>query len=228
MRADQEKFVITNVQYRVELAKEPLEILKGVSLVIEPGDSIAITGASGSGKSTLLNIMAGLLKASGGELCFNGNTLHQMSEQERTIWRLENVAFIFQSFELLDNLTALENVQFPLELRGDKSAKEKAMHYLELVGLQNRAKHFPSTLSGGEKQRVAIARAFSLKPKLLFADEPTGNLDNETGEKIADLMFELNKGETTLVIVTHDKALARRANTVYQLENGSLLGHTNA
>jgi putative ABC transport system ATP-binding protein len=217
------QFVLTDLHYRVDLSEGPLEILNGVNLELRLGGTLAITGASGSGKSTLLHVMAGLLSPSSGELFFNQAALHRMSENDRAAWRLQNVAFIFQSFELLDNLTALENIQFPLELKKEEDVVEKAKHYLELVGLSNRATHFPRTLSGGEKQRVAIARAFSVKPKLLFADEPTGNLDNKTGEKIVDLMFQLNDEHSTLVIVTHSKALAERAEYRCQLENGQLL-----
>lgn len=216
-------FELSSIYYSVMMNQSTIEILKGVDLKVAAGSSIAIMGNSGSGKSTLLNIMAGLIRVSQGHIHCHGENLCQLSEDELANWRLQKLAFIFQSFELLDNLTALENILFPIELRGEKKAKDIALSFLDKVSLADRASHFPKTLSGGEKQRVAIARAFALSPQILLADEPTGNLDEKTGALISDLMFELNTKNTTLIIVTHSKKLAARADVCYQLENGQLV-----
>ena len=218
-----EPFVIKaqNVSKRVMLSDETLEILSGIDLEIKKGDSLAIVGRSGSGKTTLLGLLAGLDTASDGAIYILDRDLSNMGEEERAALRAQHVGFIFQSFQLLSSLTALENVMLPLELRGDDSAKQEAEQFLQRVGLDKRVGHFPHQLSGGEQQRVAIARAFACKPSILFADEPTGNLDTATGQNIIDLLFELNQSEaTTLIMVTHDDSLAARCNSTLRLESG--------
>ncbi len=210
-----------NISKRVTLSDDTLEILSGIDLEIKKGDSLAIVGRSGSGKTTLLGLLAGLDTASDGAIYILDRDLSNMGEEERAALRAQHVGFIFQSFQLLSSLTALENVMLPLELRGDGTAKQEAEQFLERVGLSKRAGHFPHQLSGGEQQRVAIARAFACKPSILFADEPTGNLDTITGQNIIDLLFELNLTEaTTLIMVTHDDSLAARCNSTLRLENG--------
>lgn len=202
---------------------ETINILTGVNLEIKYAESVAIVGASGSGKSTLLGLLAGLDEASGGDIIIHQQNLGQLDEDQRARLRSESVGFIFQSFQLLPSLSALENVMFPLELQGDASAAEKARQLLDRVGLNQRYAHYPRQLSGGEQQRVAIARAFVTQPQLLFADEPTGNLDKATGETIINLLFEMNQEkQTTLVIVTHDDALAQRCDRRLLLQNGQL------
>ncbi|WP_433857810.1 ABC transporter ATP-binding protein [Alkalimarinus sediminis] len=218
-----EPFVIKaqNVSKRVMLSDETLEILSGIDLEIKKGDSLAIVGRSGSGKTTLLGLLAGLDTASDGSIFILDRDLSNMGEEDRAALRAQHVGFIFQSFQLLSSLTALENVMLPLELRGDKNAKQEAEEFLQRVGLGERVGHFPHQLSGGEQQRVAIARAFACKPSILFADEPTGNLDTATGQNIIDLLFELNRSEaTTLIMVTHDDSLAARCNSTLRLESG--------
>lgn len=218
-----EPFVIKaqNVSKRVMLSDETLEILSGIDLEIKKGDSLAIVGRSGSGKTTLLGLLAGLDTASDGAIYILDRDLSNMGEEERAALRAQHVGFIFQSFQLLSSLTALENVMLPLELRGDDNAKQEAEQFLQRVGLDKRVGHFPHQLSGGEQQRVAIARAFACKPSILFADEPTGNLDTATGQNIIDLLFELNQSEaTTLIMVTHDDSLAARCNSTLRLESG--------
>jgi putative ABC transport system ATP-binding protein len=201
-----------------------LEILQPISLQVVEGESVAITGASGSGKSTLLGILAGLDTPSSGEVYLNGNCLTALDEEGRAKVRAENVGFIFQSFQLLPGLTALENVMLPLELRGNKQAKILAMNFLQRVGLEKRLKHYPQQLSGGEQQRVAIARAFASQPKILFADEPTGNLDSTTGAKIIDLLFELNRTQgATLVLITHEQRLASLCQKHIELSAGAII-----
>lgn len=200
-----------------------LTILKGIDIEIKEGESVAIVGASGSGKSTLLGLIAGLDVCSGGESYIYEHALSHLNEEQRASLRGEYIGFIFQSFHLLPSLTALENVMLPAELSGDKEAKAKAMTFLQQVGLQHRLDHYPRQLSGGEQQRVAIARAFASNPKVLFADEPTGNLDSDTGEIITDLLFELNKSQgTTLVMVTHDMKLAQRCQRQLLMASGRL------
>lgn len=200
-----------------------IDILTGVNLEIKYAESVAIVGASGSGKSTLLGLLAGLDEASSGEIIIHQQKLSQLDEDQRARLRSESVGFIFQSFQLLPSLTALENVMFPLELQGDASAAEKARQLLDRVGLAQRYAHYPKQLSGGEQQRVAIARAFVTQPQLLFADEPTGNLDKATGETIINLLFEMNREKhTTLVIVTHDDTLAQRCDRCLLLQDGKL------
>ena len=201
-----------------------LTILHGLSLDLAKGDSLAIVGSSGSGKSTLLGLLAGLDLPSSGEIELAGHALHTLDEDRRARVRAEQVGFVFQSFQLLDNLNALENVMLPLELEGRRDARQRASDLLERVGLGQRFSHSPRQLSGGEQQRVAIARAFAAEPAILFADEPTGNLDSHTGERISDLLFELNQERgTTLVLVTHDERLAQRCRRLIRLEAGHLV-----
>lgn len=201
-----------------------LAILHDLSLDLARGDSLAIVGSSGSGKSTLLGLLAGLDLPSTGEVELAGNTLQSLDEDRRARIRAEHVGFVFQSFQLLDNLNALENVMLPLELEGRSDARQRAAVLLERVGLGQRFTHYPRQLSGGEQQRVAIARAFAAEPAILFADEPTGNLDSQTGERISDLLFELNQERgTTLVLVTHDERLAHRCRRLIRLEAGHLV-----
>lgn len=200
-----------------------LDILKGVNLEIKSAETIAIIGASGSGKSTLLGLLAGLDKASSGEVILAGKNLNQMDEDGRAELRGEKVGFVFQSFQLLPSLTALENVMLPLDLQSRQSSKQDAEVLLSRVGLKDRLQHYPKQLSGGEQQRVAIARAFVTAPDILFADEPTGNLDKVTGQHIIDLLFDINREKkTTLVIVTHDENLAQQCDRCLILENGLL------
>ena len=213
-----------NLQKRVPMAGTELEILKGITLEIKSGESVAIIGASGSGKSTLLGLLAGLDEASGGSVTINGTDLGTLDEDGRARFRGEHIGFVFQSFQLLPALTALENVMLPLELQGQSEVTQKAEQYLKRVELDARMGHYPLQLSGGEQQRVALARAFASRPAILFADEPTGNLDSRTGDRIIDLVFELNREEgTTLVLVTHDSALADRCDRRLRLDGGALV-----
>ncbi len=206
------------------MAGEELEILKGINLEIKSGESVAIVGASGSGKSTLLGLLAGLDQASGGRVVIGGTDLGQLDEDGRALFRGREIGFVFQSFQLLPALTALENVMLPLELQGEGDARAQAENFLQRVELGPRMTHYPRQLSGGEQQRVAIARAFAARPRILFADEPTGNLDTRTGGHIVDLLFELNREEgTTLVLVTHDRSLADRCERCLTLEAGALV-----
>lgn len=206
-----------------------LLILDQLNLSIDSGESVAITGASGSGKTTLLGLLAGLDLPSSGEVSLLGKSLSPMNEDQRAALRLGKVGFVFQSFHLMDNLTALENVMLPLELDdkstpGFKQIRQRAKEALQQVGLGERTSHLPTQLSGGEQQRVALARAFVGQPEILFADEPTGNLDRETGEEIIALLFSMQqKSQTTLVLVTHDEHLAKRCEKHYQLEKGRLM-----
>lgn len=198
-----------------------LTVLDSVSFEVGAGERFAIVGPSGSGKTTLLGLCAGLDRASTGNVEINGVDLNPLSEDERAALRNKYVGFVFQNFQLIPTLTALENVMTPLELRGEKGAEATAMQWLEKVGLADRGDHYPTQLSGGEQQRIAIARAFSNSPSILFADEPTGNLDGENGDKIADLLFEINEAAgTTLIMVTHDMDLAHRVGRVLKLKNG--------
>ncbi len=203
-----------------------LTILQGIDLEIKRGESIAIIGASGSGKSTLLGIMAGLDSPSSGEIYLLNSALHALDEDQRAAVRAQGVGFVFQNFQLLPGLNALENVSLPIEISGQvsqKEAKHQASIWLEKVGLSKRMHHYPRQLSGGEQQRVAIARAFAAKPKVLFADEPTGNLDSHTGEQIIQLLFELNHAaQTTLVLVTHDAKLASACERCLTMSEGVL------
>ena len=207
----------------VPTADGDLDILRGINLEIAAGTSAAIVGASGSGKSTLLGLLAGMDVASGGEITLDGQELSLLDEDQRARLRAEKIGFVFQSFQLLPALTARENVMLPLELSGKKDADQIADRLLAEVGLSDRLDHYPTTLSGGEQQRVAIARAFARQPKILFADEPTGNLDTRTGERVIDLLFQLNASEgTTLVLVTHDERLARRCDVRFAMDAGEL------
>ncbi len=200
-----------------------LTVLENVNLHIEKGETCAIVGPSGSGKTTLLGLCAGLDRASSGSVSLNGITLDHLDEDQRAEIRGKYVGFIFQSFNLMPTLTALENVMVPLELRGDKSAGNIAIDLLDKVGLVARKDHFPTQLSGGEQQRVSIARAFSNQPDILFADEPTGNLDEETGVHIEQLIFDLNRDAgTTLVLVTHDMNLARKTQRIISIKGGKV------
>ena len=200
-----------------------LEILKPISFEVKSGQTVAIVGASGSGKSTLLGLLAGLDQVSGGQIFLDDEPLHEMDEEQRAQLRGAKVGFIFQSFMLVQSLTAIENVMLPAEIAGFDDAREQAKSILEQVGLGHRANHYPNQLSGGEQQRVAIARAFIGKPKILFADEPTGNLDAANSEKIEKLLFELNRDlGTTLVLVTHDNELALRCSRQLTMQAGEL------
>ena len=214
---------VNNLGKRVPMADGELAILEGINLEIKSGETVAIIGASGSGKSTLLGLLAGLDTASDGQVLIDGEDLQALDEDGRAALRGRDVGFVFQSFQLLPALTALENVMLPLELKGDGDPKEKAAGYLKRVGLESRMDHYPRQLSGGEQQRVAIGRAFAGSPRILFADEPTGNLDRATGERIADLLFDLNREEgTTLVLVTHDLTLAQRCGRKFEMDSGAL------
>lgn len=202
-----------------------LTILDEVSLAIHAGETVAIVGASGAGKSTLLALLAGLDEPSSGEVWVDGENITALDEDGRAAVRARRVGFVFQSFHLVPSLTALENVMLPLELAGRRDAREAASQALEEVGLGARVGHYPRQLSGGEQQRVAIARAFVTRPAVLFADEPTGNLDTATGARIADLLFQLNAAAgTTLVLVTHDRGLAARCGRIIEIDGGRLTG----
>jgi putative ABC transport system ATP-binding protein len=208
----------------VQSGDEPLAILDDVSFAVDPGASIAIVGASGSGKTTLLGLLAGLDQPTSGDVWLDGQALSTLSEDERAAMRQRLLGFVFQSFQLLPALTALENVMLPLELAGPGDAQPVARTWLDRVGLSKRGHHYPRQLSGGEQQRVAIARAFAGDPKLLMADEPTGNLDGATGVEVADLMFRLNREHgTTLLLVTHDTSLASRCGRRLSLSAGRLI-----
>ncbi|MGB4074973.1 ABC transporter ATP-binding protein [Pseudomonas sp.] len=215
-----------NLSKVVPSTEGELTILHDLSLELASGDSLAIVGSSGSGKSTLLGLLAGLDLPSSGSVVLAANDLGSLDEDQRARVRAEHVGFVFQSFQLLDSLNALENVMLPLELEGHADARQRARALLERVGLGQRLTHYPRQLSGGEQQRVAIARAFVAEPAVLFADEPTGNLDSHTGERISDLLFELNKERgATLVLVTHDERLAHRCQRLIRLEGGHLVDH---
>ena len=208
---------------RVSTAESELEILRGIELEIKQGETAAIVGASGSGKSTLLGLLAGLDTPSGGMISLDGINIVNLDEDQRATLRSQKVGFVFQSFQLLPALTALENVMLPLELAGIEHAREKSEEFLSRVGLGERLRHYPGTLSGGEQQRVAIARAFASQPVILFADEPTGNLDTATGANVIELLFGLNEEEgTTLVLVTHDNGLADRCQRKFTMTAGHL------
>jgi len=210
-----------NLNKVVPSAEGELSILADLSLQLAKGDSLAIVGTSGSGKSTLLGLLAGLDLPSSGEVHLAGHALAALDEDQRARVRAEHVGFVFQSFQLLDSLNALENVMLPLELDGRRDARERATELLGRVGLGERLYHYPRQLSGGEQQRVALARAFAAEPDVLFADEPTGNLDTHTGAHITELLFELNRERgTTLVLVTHDERLAKRCHRMIRLEGG--------
>ncbi len=213
-----------NLSKQVLSGDQPLVILHEASFMVDAGESLAILGASGSGKSTLLGLLAGLDVPSSGSVLLDGNDLFALDEDGRARLRGELAGFVFQSFQLLPALNALENVMLPLELRGVADARERAAESLRQVGLGERAHHLPKHLSGGEQQRVALARAFVTQPRILFADEPTGNLDAATGAQIIELMLELNRAQgTTLILVTHDEALARHCGRQLRLEAGRVI-----
>ena len=218
-----------NISKKVSSPEGSLTILSDVSFSIAPGESVAVVGPSGAGKSTLLALLAGLDLPTQGYVMLNGVNLGELDEDGRARVRADSVGFVFQSFHLVPSLNALENVMLPLELAGHDGAREASRAIIERVGLKERWSHYPAQLSGGEKQRVAIARAFATEPAVLFADEPTGNLDTRTGETIMELMFELNrKSSTTLVLVTHDNSLAGRCDRILSLDAGKLVGDTPA
>jgi len=212
------------VDKQVSSPEGPLTILSSINLSIVAGESVAVVGASGAGKSTLLALLAGLDEPSAGRIWLNGAELTRLDEDGRAALRAKHVGFVFQAFHLVPSLTAIENVMLPLELAGRKDARGAALEVLEKVGLSARKGHYPNQLSGGEQQRVAIARAFVTRPAVLFADEPTGNLDTVTGERVIDLLFDLNAASgTTLVLVTHDKSLAARCQRVIHLDAGRIV-----
>lgn len=214
---------VQNLSKTYRSGEHDLNVLNNVSFDVDKGQSFAIVGPSGSGKTTLLGLCAGLDTTDEGEIWLCNENLMGLDEDGRALLRNQNVGFVFQDFQLLPTLTALENVIVPLELRGVRNAYEQGRELLEKVGLLNRAAHYPSQLSGGEQQRVALARAFSNKPSILFADEPTGNLDDDTGTRIEELLFELNKEQgTALVIVTHDLELAKKTDKSIRLRSGKI------
>ena len=215
---------------RVQISEGELTILDEVSIEISAKERVAIVGASGSGKSTLLSLLAGLDEPSGGCVTYHDrDDLSSMSEAERAAFRAEWIGFVFQSFQLLSSLTAIENVMLPLELNGEAHASARAREWLDRVGLSHRLTHYPRQLSGGEQQRVAIARAFAMEPRVLFADEPTGNLDTATGQKVVELLFEINRDAgTTLILVTHDANLAKQCDRSIRLEAGKVVDSSAA
>ena len=220
---------LQNVSKTYQSGSRKLTVLDQVTLSIQAGETLAIVGPSGSGKTTLLGLCAGLDSSSTGSVVLNGESLEKLNEDQRAAVRSRDVGFIFQNFQLLPTLTALENVMVPLELKKRTNAKEKAMELLDKVGLKDRATHYPTQLSGGEQQRVSIARAFANAPKILFADEPTGNLDTETGAMIENLIFDLNKEQgTTLVLVTHDLELAAKTQRIVHIKGGKIQEETHA
>ena len=215
---------ISGLQKTYTSGSKELTVLQHINFEVEKGQTFSIIGPSGSGKTTLLGLCAGLDQPTAGTVELCGHDLSTLNEDERAALRNKEVGFIFQNFQLLPTLTAIENVSVPLELQGDKNASTRAKELLEQVGLADRLDHYPSQLSGGEQQRVALARAFVNKPSILFADEPTGNLDEETGEKVIKLLFELNKSAgTTLVIISHDLDLANRTQQILRLKGGQIL-----
>ena len=220
---------VSNLSKVYTSGSRKLTVLDEVTFDIRAGEIISIVGPSGSGKTTLLGLCAGLDSGSTGSVVLDGNSLEKLSEDQRAAVRNQSVGFIFQNFQLLPTLTALENVMVPLELKKRKDARKKAQELLDKVGLGDRGTHYPTQLSGGEQQRVSIARAFANEPKILFADEPTGNLDTETGEMIEKLIFDLNKEEgTTLVLVTHDLELAAKTQRIIHIKGGKVQEGTHA
>jgi putative ABC transport system ATP-binding protein len=215
---------VNKLRKEVSSGDNKLVILDDVSFNLLEGQSLAITGPSGSGKSTLLGLLAGLDTATSGEIYLNGEALHELDEEQRALLRKEKVGFVFQSFELLPSLTALENVMLPSELKDEDEPEERAKYFLDRVGLKEREHHYPNQLSGGEQQRVAIARAFACSAKILFADEPTGNLDPKNGKMVSDLLFEVNsETDNALVVVTHDHDLADRCDKKINLKLGKIV-----
>jgi len=215
---------VQNLTKTYQSAGKQLTVLRDVSFSLEEGDTFSIVGPSGSGKTTILGLCAGLDRSSSGSVVLNGFALDDLNEDQRAELRNKYVGFIFQNFQLMPTLTALENVMVPMELRGGKNIKDHCLELLDRVGLAERHHHYPTQLSGGEQQRVSLARAFSNRPKILFADEPTGNLDDETSEKVVELMFDLNKeAGTTLVLVTHDMELADRTKRIIRIKGGQII-----
>jgi len=222
---DQREIILscTRLNKTVPMGSAELTILRDVELTLHQGESVAVMGASGSGKSTLLGLLAGLDQASSGEIHLLGESLHLLNEDQRAELRRKRLGFLFQSFHLLPSLNALENVMLALEVAGDDQPRQQALQALQAVGLGERLKHYPGELSGGEQQRVALARAFCIRPKLLLADEPTGNLDRDTGDQVADLLFRLQREQgVSLLMVTHDPQLAARCNRQLRLDAGRL------
>ena len=224
--------VAENLEQTYTSAGKPLTVLREINLSIEPEAFVAIVGPSGSGKTTLLGLLAGLDVPTRGRVLIDGQSLGDLTEDERAALRGEKIGFVFQTFQLIPTLTALENVLVPIELRGNgagRTAQGNAVQLLERVGLGDRVHHYPAQLSGGEQQRVGLARAFASAPRILLADEPTGSLDTETGTTVIDLLVELNRdAKTTLVLVTHDPALAARARRVVRLSAGSVVSDTRS
>lgn len=217
---------ITGLEKTYSSSDKQLTVLQDISFDVDKGQTFSIVGPSGSGKTTLLGLCAGLDAPDGGSVELCGQDLNSLNEDQRAQLRNKEVGFVFQNFQLLPTLTALENVSVPLELQGAKDATQKSRTLLEKVGLGDRVHHYPSQLSGGEQQRVALARAFANSPSILFADEPTGNLDAETGEKVIQLLFDLNRENgTTLVIITHDLELAQRTQQILQLKGGTIVSN---
>lgn len=216
---------IENLNKSYQSGSKKVKVLEDINFEVEKGDTFAIVGPSGSGKTTLLGLCAGLDYSDSGKVSIDGIDLSQLNEDERAALRNEKIGFVFQNFQLIPTLTALENVAVPIELKNGKNVVTRSRDLLEKVGLGDRFDHYPSQLSGGEQQRVALARAFSNEPELLFADEPTGNLDSETGSKVIELLLELNRiSNTTLVIVTHDIELAKKTDHILQLKGGKVVG----
>jgi putative ABC transport system ATP-binding protein len=219
-----EILTVSNLNKSYISAGTALSVLQDINFRISQGSTVSIVGPSGSGKTTLLGLCAGLDRATSGSVQLNGITLDKLNEDERARIRNQYIGFIFQNFQLLPTLTAIENVMVPLELRGEKNVRTRALALLDKVGLADRGHHYPTQLSGGEQQRVSLARAFSNSPKILFADEPTGNLDTETGQKVEKLLFDLNRDAgTTLIVVTHDLELAGKTSRIIRLKAGAIL-----
>jgi len=218
---------LDDIHLKLESAAGEVNILRGIDLAVAAGETVSVVGPSGSGKSTMMMVIAGLERPSSGRIRVAGMDLDRLNEDGLALFRRKSVGIVFQNFHLIPTMTALENVAVPLELAGDRDAFGKAARELESVGLGHRLTHYPGQLSGGEQQRVALARAFAVEPRLLLADEPTGNLDGETGQRVIDLMFELRaRRGTTLLLITHDPALARRCGRTVQLLDGRILnGH---
>lgn len=215
---------LSNISQRFRSGDREIQVLSTINLEVNPGESLAIVGPSGSGKTTMLGLCAGLDRPTEGKIELAGKRIEDLNENQRAELRRDNVGFVFQNFELIPTLTALENVSLPLDLKGGKGSKLLSEELLKKVGLADRVHHYPTQLSGGEQQRVAIARAFSNNPSIVFADEPTGNLDEETGQNIEDLLFNLNKENgTTLILVTHNLELANKAQRIVELKMGSIV-----
>lgn len=215
--------VLRDVRKSFHQGETEIQVLKGLDVSIEPGQVVSVVGQSGSGKSTLLSLLAGLEKADGGEILVDNVNIENLSEQQITLFRAQNIAIVFQQYHLISHLTSLENVMLALEILRINNAKERAEEVLKELGLEHRLTHFPSQLSGGESQRVAIARALVVKPKILLADEPSGNLDAHTGEKVMDVFFDaIRKYKITTILVTHSEVLAKRCERTLRLEEGQL------